>query len=179
LEVFLRWKLLISVLCLATSAWAADPINICIAQPSGPETKNWKLQKPLAQRMETVASARKLTIIVPLLESNDEKHAKTEARDKSCSYILISTLESSGQTVFGTFNPSPTGRSVGDIDRSVSATPHALTLKYKLITPDGKKIQAASVPMQLKESEGHVDYEEAGRTLIDKVATQVIAALPQ
>lgn len=111
----MRWKLHISVLCLATSAWAADPVKICIAQPNGPEAKNWKLQAPIAKRIESDAAAKQLAITAPLLTSDDEKHAKSEALEKSCSYILISTLESKEQPVFGTFNPSPTGRSEGDM----------------------------------------------------------------
>lgn len=175
----MRHAFLLAALLSGTFAFAADPIKLCVAQPGGPEAKNWKLQRPIAQRIESEASAKQMAITAPLLENSDEKLAKTEAHDKSCSYILISTLESNEQPVFGTFNPSPTGRSVGDMDRSVTATPPALTLKYKLLTPDGKKIQAASVPLQLKDTQGRADYEEAGRKLIDKVATQVIAALPR
>lgn len=177
----MRWvHLFLSVLFLATSAWAADPIKVCIAQPSGPEAKNWKLQSPIAKRIESNASAKQMAISAPLLASDDEKHAKPEAREKSCIYILLSSWENNGQQLFAAFNPSTTSRPTVALSGSTGVTTAvALKLKYKIVTADGHKIGASSVPLQLKDNATPKDYEEAGRKLVDALADQVIAALPK
>ena len=172
----MRWITLVSVLFLATSALAAGPIKICIAQSGGPEAKNWKLQAPIAKRIEGNAAEKQLAIVAPLVASDDEKHARAEAREKSCNFVLLSTLENNGQQLFTTFNPSPTARSTVDLQRP---TPTVLSLKYKILSADGHKIGASSVPLQLKDNSTPADYEEAGRKLVDTLADQVITALPK
>jgi hypothetical protein len=171
------YRLLLFALLTTSFCFASDQISVCVAQPNGPEAKHWKLQAPIAKRIEQDASAMQLNVVAPLLSSDTEKNAKQEASGKNCSYILLTTLESNRDQVFGTFNPNPAGRSQGDINRSVNATPQALNLKYKLIKTAGKKMAATSVPMFVKENPSASDFEEAGHKMIETLASQVLAAI--
>lgn len=171
-------RLFFFLLLVTGLAFAGEPVKICVAQPSGPEAKNWKLQAPIAKQIEQDGVSKQMDVSSPLLSSDDEKHAKKEAAEKSCSYILLTTLETAHDQVFGTLKPDPYAKSEGDINRSVNATPAGLKLKYKLITSGGKKVAASSVPMELKENPKAADFEEAGHKLIESVARHVISALP-
>ncbi len=171
------YRVILFLLFTTGLAYAGEPITICVAQPNGSEAKNWKLQAPIAQKIERDGAAIQFDVLAPLLNSDSEKLAKQEASGKSCSYILLTTLESARDQVFGTLNPDPYKKSEGDINRSVNATPAGLILKYKLIRPEGKKVAAASVPMSVKENPTAGDFEEAGRKLIESVASQVLTAV--
>jgi hypothetical protein len=162
---------------MSVPVFAAEPVKVCIAQLSGPEAKNWKLQAVIAKRMEEPAISKQLAISAPLLTSDDEKHAKSEAAGRGCGYIVLATLESIAPQVYGTFNPNPTGRSAGDLGRSLNETPRNINLKYKLIAPNGQKIQSSSIVMDLKDAHAPADYDRAARKLVDDLAIQVIGAV--
>ena len=158
-------------------AFAGEPVKVCVAQPGGPEAKNWKLQVPVARQIEQEAAAKQLSLSAPLLTTDNEKRSRAEAGEKGCSYILLMTLDATRDQVVGTLNPNPTAKPQADVTRAVNATPTGLDLKYKLITPDGRKTAAATIPMTIKQNATASDFEEAGHKLISTVATQVLEAV--
>lgn len=164
---------------LTSSAFAGEPIKLCLAQPNGVEAKNWKIQAALAHKIEALALAKQISLTSPLLDSNDEKHAKSEGHDKSCSYVLLTTIEKNNQQFSGTFNPSPTGPPAAAISSPIAQAAVAPQVRYKIITMDGKKIGSSTVTMALKPNPVAADFEEAGRKLVDTVAEQAIGTLPK
>lgn len=173
-----RW--LLPLLLIPTFAFAADPVKVCVAQPNGAEAKNWRIQAPLAKHIETAGTSKQMQIVAPTLNSDDEKHAKNEATEKGCTYIVLTTIEKNNQGMFGTFDPSPTGApSASPTTSSVGQASVAPTVKYKIITPNGKKVAGANVPMALKPNPTPADFQEAGRKMIESLANGIVDALPK
>lgn len=172
----MRYFLVFLVLTSAT-VFAGEPIKVCIAQPSGAEAKNWKLQGPVAKRLEQQAASKQMEISAPTLLADSEKKAKAEASEKGCTYVLLSSIEASKDEVFAALNPSPTARPQADASRSLNATPAGFTIKYKLITTDGKKIVSSSVAAPLSQNPTTADFQETGIKLVDGLATQVLSAV--
>ena len=179
LEGLMRLTSLAFLLLSSTTSFAADPVKLCVAQPGGSEGKNWRIQSSLAHKIEALASSKQIVLTSPLLDANDEKHAKSEGQGKACSYVLLTTIEKSNQQVSGTFNPSPTGERSASPTSSMAQAAMAPEVKYKLITVDGKKVHSSSVIMVLKGNALAADYEEAGKKLIDKLAEEAVNALPK
>ncbi len=169
--------LFVFLLLSSSFAFAGEPIKVCIAQTSGPEAKNWKLQAPVAHRLEQQTSNKELKISAPLLNSDSEKKAKSEAAEKSCNYVLLTSIDVAKDEMFAVLNPSPYAKPQPDANRSLNATPPGFVIKYKLIQPDGKKVAESKVKAPLQQNPTSADFQETGTKLVDALATEVITAL--
>ena len=172
-------RLILFAILICTSSFATEPAKVCVAQPNGSEAKNWKIQNPLAHRIETTAAGKQIQVLAPILNSDDEKHAKSEAREKSCTYIVLTTIEKGYQSAVGTFNPSPTGSQSLSPTGAIAQAAIAPTVKCKVITPEGRKVATSITSMSLRENPTPADFEEAGRKMLETLASQIVDALPK
>lgn len=167
------------LLWMAGVVVAQAPGSVCVAALSGPQASSWNLQKPIAREISEQAASRHADLTSQLLTANDEKKAKVESRERSCTYLLLPWWEAGDSSVNFGLNPSERAprASITDTAATVGSQQSGARLQYKLFDAQGKKIASGHFTLELKPSPVREDYEAAGGKLVSQVAGAVLKTL--
>lgn len=168
-----------ALLTFAISAGAqnAPKTLVCLAKPQGLEAPNWNVRPAVLRQLSLRIFEQRLNASAIALDSDTDKHALKEAKEKKCDLVVYSSIDRRTGEITSTMAPSPFQRGVVNPE----ATPGIYMLHYALKFSDAKKNESSKEKVQVPIDPNYTakDLEKQGHDLIEGVVSKIVAAIPK